>query len=116
MDITVAISGGTDSLFALLSLKEAGHRVTALHARFLHALESGDPVRDFDILGITLGFEMCYTTSLQMLKMAGIPLRAADRSEQDPIVIGGGACAYNPEPLADFFDCFSIGEGEDNLV
>ena len=82
----------------------------------LWALESGDPVRDFDILGITLGFEMCYTTSLQMLKMAGIPLRASDRSEQDPIVIGGGACAYNPEPLADFFDCFSIGEGEDNLV
>ena len=82
----------------------------------LWAHESGDPVRDFDILGITLGYEMCYTTALQMLVMGQIPLRAADRSEEDPIVIGGGACAYNPEPIADFFDCFSIGEGEDNLV
>ena len=82
----------------------------------LWAQESGDPVKDFDILGFTLGYEMCYTNVLQMLKMADIPLLAADRTEEDPIVIGGGACAYNPEPLADFFDCFSIGEGEDNLV
>ena len=82
----------------------------------LWAHESGDPVAEFDILGFTLGYEMCYTSVLAMLKMAGLPLRAADRSEDQPIVIGGGACAYNPEPIADFFDCFSIGEGEDNLV
>ena len=82
----------------------------------LWAHESGDPVRDFDILGITLGYEMCYTNVLQMLKLSEIPLRAADRGEDDPIVIGGGTCAYNPEPLADFFDCFSIGEGEECLV
>ena len=82
----------------------------------LWAHESGDPVSEFDILGITLGYEMCYTTALQMLRMSRIPLRADARGEGDPIVIGGGACAYNPEPIADFFDCFSIGEGEDNLV
>ena len=82
----------------------------------LWAHESGDPVSEFDILGITLGYEMCYTTALQMLQMSRIPLRADARGEGDPIVIGGGACAYNPEPIADFFDCFSIGEGEDNLV
>ena len=82
----------------------------------LWAHESGDPVRDFDILGITLGYEMCYTNVLQMLKLSEIPLRAAERGEDDPIVIGGGTCTYNPEPLADFFDCFSIGEGEDCLV
>ncbi len=82
----------------------------------LWAHESGDPVSAFDILGFTLGYEMCYTSVLAMLKMAKLPLRAADRTEEQPIVIGGGACAYNPEPIADFFDCFSIGEGEDNLV
>ncbi len=82
----------------------------------LWAHESGDPISDFDILGITLGYEMCYTTALRMLLLGRIPLRADARGEEDPIVIGGGACAYNPEPVADFFDCFSIGEGEDNLV
>ena len=82
----------------------------------LWAHESGDPVKDFDILGITLQYEMCYTTVLQVLKLSHIPLTAAARGEDDPIVIGGGPCAYNPEPVADFFDCFSIGEGEDNLV
>ncbi len=82
----------------------------------LWAHESGDPVGEFDILGFTLQYEMCYTTVLRMLQLARVPMRAADRSEDDPIVIGGGACSYNPEPMADFFDCFSIGEGEDNLV
>ena len=86
------------------------------HSIPLWAHESGDPVREFDILGFTLGYEMCYTNVLSMLKMSDIPLLAADRTEDMPIVIGGGACAYNPEPVADFFDCFSIGEGEDNLV
>ena len=78
----------------------------------LFALESQDPVRDFDFLCITLGYEMCYTNVLQPLDLSQIPLKAADRDESCPIVIGGGACAYNPEPLAAFFDLFYIGEGE----
>ena len=78
----------------------------------LFALESQEPIRDFDFLGITLGYEMCYTNILQVLDLSGIPLKSADRGEDFPIVIGGGACAYNPEPLAPFFDLFYIGEGE----
>lgn len=78
----------------------------------LFALESQDPVRDFDFLGITLQYEMCYTNILQILELSQIPLLAADRSEEDPLVIGGGPCCYNPEPVSDFFDLFYIGEGE----
>lgn len=82
----------------------------------LTAHESKDPLTDFDIIGFTLQYEMSYTNVLNMLKLAGIPLRAADRGDEYPIIIGGGPCAYNAEPIADFFDCFSIGEGEDMLV
>ncbi len=78
----------------------------------LFALESQDPVKDFDFLGITLQYEMCYTNILQILDLSGIPLMASQRGEEHPIVIGGGPCAYNPEPLADFFDVFYIGDGE----
>ena len=78
----------------------------------LFALESQDPIKDFDFLGITIQYEMCYTNILQVLDLSGIPLLAADRTEDCPVVIGGGPCAYNPEPLADFFDLFYIGEGE----
>ena len=78
----------------------------------LFMLESQEPVKNADFLGITLGYEMCYTNVLQVLDLSGIPLHAADRTEEDPIVIGGGACAYNPEPLSMFFDMFYIGEGE----
>ena len=78
----------------------------------LFALESQDLVRDFDFLGITIQYEMCYTNILQVLDLACIPLHAKDRTEEDPIVIGGGPCAYNPEPIAEFFDMFYIGEGE----
>lgn len=78
----------------------------------LFALESQDPVRDFDFLGITIQYEMCYTNILQVLDLSQIPLRAADRTEEHPFVMGGGPCAYNPEPLAPFFDMFYIGEGE----
>lgn len=78
----------------------------------LFALESQEPVKDFDFLGITLQYEMCYTNILQILDLSGIPLLAKDRNEQDPIVIGGGPCSYNPEPICDFFDLFYIGEGE----
>ncbi len=78
----------------------------------LFALESQDPLKDFDFLGFTLQYEMCYTNVLQVLDLAGIPLLAAERGEDVPLVIGGGPCAYNPEPLADFFDLFYMGEGE----
>ncbi len=78
----------------------------------LFALESQNAVKDFDFLGITLQYEMCYTNVLQVLDLAGIPLSARERTQEDPIVIGGGPCAYNPEPLAEFFDLFYIGEGE----
>lgn len=78
----------------------------------LFALESQDAVKDFDFLGITLQYEMCYTNILQILDLSGIPLLAKDRSEDMPIVIGGGPCAYNPEPIAEFFDLFYMGEGE----
>ena len=78
----------------------------------LFALESQDPIRTFDFLGITIQYEMCYTNILQVLDLSGIPLLAKDRTEEDPIVIGGGPCTYNPEPICDFFDLFYIGEGE----
>lgn len=78
----------------------------------LFALESQDPVKDFDFLGITIQYEMCYTNILQVLELSQIPLHAVERTEEHPIVIGGGPCTYNPEPLADFFDLFYIGEGE----
>lgn len=78
----------------------------------LFALESQEPVRSFDFLGITIQYEMCYTNILQILDLSQIPLMAAERTWEDPIVIGGGPCTYNPEPLADFFDLFYIGEGE----
>ena len=78
----------------------------------LFALESQDPLKDFDFLGITIQYEMCYTNILQILDLAKVPLKSKDRTDEDPIVIGGGPCTYNPEPLADFFDIFYIGEGE----
>lgn len=78
----------------------------------LFALESQDAVKDFDFLGFTLQYEMCYTNILQVLDLSKIPLLSRERSHEDPIVIGGGPCVYNPEPIADFFDLFYIGEGE----
>lgn len=78
----------------------------------LFALETQDPVKHFDFLGITIQYEMCYTNILQILDLSGIPLLAEERTKEDPFVIGGGPCVYNPEPLADFFDLFYIGEGE----
>ena len=78
----------------------------------LFALESQDPVKSFDFLGITLQYELCYTNVLQILDLSDIPLRSAERTEEDPVVIGGGPCTYNPEPVAAFFDLFYIGESE----
>ena len=81
----------------------------------LYALETFDPVREFDFMGITLQYELCYTNVLKMLELAELPLLARDRDERFPIVVGGGPCTYNAEPMADFFDVFSIGEGEQAL-
>ena len=81
----------------------------------LFGVESQRPIKDFSYLMITLSYEMCYTNVLQVLDLSGIPLLSRDRREDDPIVIGGGSCAYNPEPIADFFDAFNIGESEVTL-
>lgn len=78
----------------------------------LFALESQEPVKDMDFLGITIQYEMCYTNILQILDLSQIPLLAENRTEEHPIVIGGGPCTYNPEPIAAFFDLFYMGEGE----
>lgn len=78
----------------------------------LFALESQEPVKGFDFLGMTLQYEMCYSNVLQILDLSGIPMLQKDRTWEDPILIGGGPCVYNPEPIADFFDMFYIGEGE----
>ena len=81
----------------------------------LYALESGDPVRDFDIIGFSVGYEMAYTAILNMLDLAGVPLRGEDRPGLTPLVIAGGTAMYNAEPVADFIDMALIGEGEDLL-
>ena len=82
----------------------------------LWALESQDPVRDFDMIAFTIGYEMSYTNILNMLRLAGVPLHSKDRQGLKNIVFAGGVCAFNPEPLADFVDFFSLGEGEDITV
>ena len=79
----------------------------------LYGLESGDPIAGFDVIAFTLQYELCYTNVLNMLDLAGLPVRAAERTALSPIVIGGGPCACNPEPMAEFFDLFSLGEGEE---
>lgn len=79
----------------------------------LYALESGDPVKDFDFIGFTLQYELSYTNILNMLKLSGVPLLSRDRTELNNIVVGGGPCACNPEPIADFFDIFFLGDGEE---
>ena len=79
----------------------------------LYALESGDPISDFDIIGFSLGYEMAYTNVLNMLDLAGLPLRSEQRPELTPLIVAGGTCCYNPEPLAPFVDLFVLGEGEE---
>lgn len=81
----------------------------------LYALESGDPIRNFDMIGFSIGYEMAYSNILNLLDLAGLPLRSADRSELTPLIMAGGTCTYNPEPIAPFIDLFSIGEGEEAL-
>ena len=82
----------------------------------LFALESGDPVKDFDIIGFTLQYEMSFTTVLNMLDLAGVPILAKDRHELKNLVVGGGPCVCNPEPIANFFDLFMLGDGEDSMM
>ena len=82
----------------------------------LYGLESGDAIADFDLIGFSLGYEMAYTNVLNMLDLAGLPLRSGERTELSPIVVAGGTCAFNPEPLAPFVDLFVLGEGEDVSV
>ena len=79
----------------------------------LFGLESQEPIKDFDFVAMTLQYEMCYTNILQILDLAQIPLRSRDREDGCPIVIAGGPCTYNPEPIADFFDLIVMGEGEE---
>ncbi len=79
----------------------------------LYALESGDPVSEFDFIGFTLQYELSYTNMLNMLKLSGVPIKSCDRTELKNIVVAGGPCACNPEPIADFVDLFFIGEGEE---
>ena len=79
----------------------------------LYGLESGDPIADFDIIGFSLGYEMAYTNVLNMLDLAGLPLRSAERTDLTPLVVAGGTCCYNPEPMTPFVDLFVLGEGEE---
>src|SRR5437764_9652836 len=81
----------------------------------LFSIESRAPLRAFDVLGFTLQFELCYTTVLAMLELGGVPLESSGRDRGDPLVLGGGPCAYNPEPVADFFDALVVGEGEEAI-
>ena len=87
-----------------------------MHQLPLWALESQDPVKDFDMIAFTIGYEMCYANILNMLRLSGVPLHSKDRDGLKNIVFAGGVCAYNPEPLADFIDFFSLGEGEEITV
>ncbi len=89
------------------------HKIMKEQQITLFGLESQEPIKNFDFLGMTLQYEMCYTNILQILDLSQIPYLAKDRTEEDPIVLGGGPCSYNPEPIADFFDLFYIGEGEE---
>ena len=82
----------------------------------LSAVESGDPLSSFDLVAFSLQYEMCYSTVLAMLKLAGFPIWAKDRAEDCPIIVGGGPCVYNSEPVAEFFDLINIGEGEEVLL
>jgi radical SAM family uncharacterized protein len=82
----------------------------------LFSLESRRPIRDFDIVGFSLGYELTYTNVLSMLDLAGIPLRSSERGNGDPLIIAGGSCAFNPEPMWEFIDLFVIGEGEEVII
>ena len=83
------------------------------HGEPLRSLETRHALHEFDLLGISLSYEVCFTNVLNLLDLGGIPIRSADRSEDDPIILGGGSAALEPEPMAPFFDAFALGEGEE---
>ncbi|MBI4186580.1 MAG: TIGR03960 family B12-binding radical SAM protein [Chloroflexi bacterium] len=82
----------------------------------LFSLESRRPLKEFDVIGFSLGYELTYTNVLNMLHLAGIPVLAAERDDSHPLVIAGGGCVFNPEPMADFIDCFVVGDGEEAIL
>lgn len=82
----------------------------------LFGLESQEPIKNFDFVGLTLQYEMCYTNILQILDLAQIPLLSADRGDEDPIILGGGPCSYNPEPIADFLIVFILEKGRHSMI
>ena len=115
MRILYGIMNEMDGVWCERVFAPWGDMEDAMRANYLPlwALESQDPVKDFDMIAFTIGYEMCYTNILNMLRLAGVPLRAKDRTGLKNIVFAGGVCAFNPEPLADFVDFFSLGEGEE---
>ena len=118
MRILYGIMNGMDGVWCERVFMPWGDMEDAMTANDLPlwALESGDPVRDFDMIAFTIGYEMSYSNILRMLKLSGVPLHAKDREGLHNIVFAGGVCAFNPEPLADFVDFFALGEGEDITV
>jgi radical SAM superfamily enzyme YgiQ (UPF0313 family) len=82
----------------------------------MFTVESKTPLRDFDLLGFTLQYELSYTNILNMLDLGGVPVLSKDRADADPLVLGGGPCVFNPEPLSDFIDAYAIGDGEDVIM
>ena len=82
----------------------------------LQSLESGKPLTSFDVLGITLPYELCYTNILTVLDLAGIPKYSSERDDGHPIILGGGSCSLNPEPVAPFFDAILLGDGEEAII
>ena len=118
MRILYGIMNGMDGVWCERVFMPWGDMEEAMLANDLPlwALESGDPVKDFDMIAFTIGYEMSYSNILRMLNLAGVPLHARDRQGLHNIVFAGGVCAFNPEPLADFVDFFSLGEGEDVTV
>ena len=115
MRILYGVMNGMDGVWCERVFAPWGDMEEAMRANHLPlwALESQNPVKDFDMIAFTIGYEMCYTNILNMLKLSGIPHHAKDRTGLRNIVFAGGVCAFNPEPLADFIDFFSLGEGED---
>ncbi|MBO4573161.1 MAG: TIGR03960 family B12-binding radical SAM protein [Clostridia bacterium] len=101
--------------FAYSPWKDFGDELK-ISGNLLYGLSSKRPLKDFDMVGFSLGYEMSYTTVLYMLDLGGIPLRASERGDDYPIIQAGGPCTYNPEPMADFFDLFVIGDGEDSMA
>ena len=115
--ILYAILNGREDLWAERVFMPMPDMIEAMEKRGipLFSLESKRPLSAFDVVGFTLQFELTYTNILHMLRMGGVPLRASERGPGDPVILGGGPCAVNPEPLAPFFDAFFIGDGEEGF-